>query len=86
MRSWRACPHLIQQTKTSYMEAEFAEMEKCVAIFYTESFFHFFGRAPVVPRHLSHSPQTSFVPETHGEMYTERPGLVFDLVQFHESW
>ncbi|KAK0435645.1 hypothetical protein EV421DRAFT_1908518 [Armillaria borealis] len=39
MRSWRACPHLIQQMKTSYTEAEFAEMEKCVAIFYTESFF-----------------------------------------------
>ncbi|KAK0212055.1 hypothetical protein IW262DRAFT_1467523 [Armillaria fumosa] len=83
MQSWRACPHLIQQKKTSYTETEFAEMEKCAATFYTESFFRFFGCAPVVPRHLSHSPQTSFVPETHEEMYTQRPSLVFDLAQFH---
>ncbi|KAK0493803.1 hypothetical protein EDD18DRAFT_1356282 [Armillaria luteobubalina] len=82
MWSWRACPDLIQQKKTGYTEAEFTEMEKCATVFYTESFFCFFGRAPVIPRHLSHSPQTMFVPETHEDVYTERPGLVFDLAQF----
>ncbi|KAK0209612.1 hypothetical protein IW262DRAFT_1281460 [Armillaria fumosa] len=84
MRSWRACLHLIQQKKTSYTEAEFMEMEKCATIFYTESFSHFFGHAPVILHHLPHSPQTLFVPETHEDMYMERPGLVFDLAQFHQ--
>ncbi|KAK0440024.1 uncharacterized protein EV420DRAFT_1733361 [Desarmillaria tabescens] len=85
MRSWKACPHLIQQKRTNYTEAQFDEIEKCVALFYVESFFRFFGRAPVIPRHLPHSPQTSFVPETCEEMYTERSGLVFDIAQFHEQ-
>ncbi|KAK0499396.1 hypothetical protein EDD18DRAFT_1069555 [Armillaria luteobubalina] len=82
MRSWRACPDLIQQKKTGYTEAEFTEMEKCAAVFYMESFFHFFGHAPVIPHHLSHSPQMMFVPKTHEDMYTERSGLVFNLAQF----
>ncbi|KAK0430237.1 uncharacterized protein EV420DRAFT_1287431 [Desarmillaria tabescens] len=85
MRSWKACPHLIQQKRTNYTEAQFDEIEKCVALFYVESFFRFFGHAPVIPRHLPHSPQTSFVPETCEEMYTERSGLVFDIAQFHEQ-
>ncbi|KAK0209573.1 hypothetical protein IW262DRAFT_1468838 [Armillaria fumosa] len=82
MRSWRACPNLIQRKKTSYTEAEFDEVERCIILFYVESFFRFFGRAPVIPCHLSHFPQTSFLPETHKEVYMERPGLVFDLAQF----
>ncbi|KAK0485580.1 hypothetical protein EDD18DRAFT_1058452, partial [Armillaria luteobubalina] len=43
MRSWRACPDLIQRNKTSYTETEFDDMERCIIIFYVESFFHFFG-------------------------------------------
>ncbi|PBK81832.1 hypothetical protein ARMGADRAFT_1090894 [Armillaria gallica] len=84
MWSWRACPDLIQQRKTGYTEAEFDKMERCIALFYADSFFCFFGRAPIIPRHLSHFLQTSFVPETHKELYTERSGLVFDLAQFYE--
>ncbi|KAK0498843.1 hypothetical protein EDD18DRAFT_1103310 [Armillaria luteobubalina] len=44
MRSWRACPNLIQQKKTSYMKEEFDEMERCTILFYVDSFFCFFGR------------------------------------------
>ncbi|KAK0492482.1 hypothetical protein EDD18DRAFT_1357739 [Armillaria luteobubalina] len=82
MQSWRACPNLIQQKKTSYTKEEFDEMEICTILFYVDSFFHFFGRAPVILHHLSHFSQTSFSPETHKEVYTERSGLVFDLAQF----
>ncbi|KAK0184968.1 hypothetical protein F5146DRAFT_1006027 [Armillaria mellea] len=84
MRSWRACPNLIQQRKTSYTEAEFDEMEQCITLFYMDSFFHFFGHAPVILHQLSHFPQTLFVPETHKELYMERSGLVFDIAQFSE--
>ncbi|KAK0477243.1 hypothetical protein IW261DRAFT_1420968 [Armillaria novae-zelandiae] len=77
-----SCPDLVQQKKTSYTEVEFNKMERCTIHFYVDSFFCFFGHVPVIPRQLSHFPQTSFIPETHKEVYMERLGLVFDLAQF----
>ncbi|SJK98907.1 uncharacterized protein ARMOST_02183 [Armillaria ostoyae] len=82
MRSWRDCPQLLMDKRNGYTEEEFLMLEREMAKFYVESFFCFFGHAPVIPRHLMHHPQTSFTPEVHEQMHTDRPGIVFDLAQY----
>ncbi len=42
--------------KNGYVEEEFLSLEREMAKFYVESFFCFFGRAPVIPRHLADHP------------------------------
>ncbi len=47
-----------------YWEEEFLTLEQQVIQHYVDTFFLYFGRAPIVPRHLPHVPDISLVPET----------------------
>jgi hypothetical protein len=37
---------------TDYLESDVLQLEEAIARFYTDSFFHFFGHAPIIPAHL----------------------------------
>ncbi|KAF8064950.1 hypothetical protein FPV67DRAFT_1419227 [Lyophyllum atratum] len=56
MKSWVGCPpslkDLPEKPSTGYREFEIAEVERVVTRFYTQSFFNYFARAPVVPHRL----------------------------------
>ena len=54
MRDWdgmKPTPLLLPDLTsiTDYLEADVLKLEEAVATFYTDSFFRFFGRAPVIP-------------------------------------
>jgi hypothetical protein len=57
MRDWdgmKPTPLLLQDfpSITDYVETDASQLEEAVARFYTDSFFRFFGRAPIIPAHL----------------------------------
>jgi hypothetical protein len=57
MRDWdgmKPTPILLPDltSVTDYLEADVLQLEEAVASFYTDSFFHFFGRAPIIPARL----------------------------------
>jgi hypothetical protein len=56
MRDWEGMKPtpllLLDRTLTDYLEADVLQLEGAVAGFYTDSFFQFFGRAPIIPAHL----------------------------------
>ncbi|KAF8054923.1 hypothetical protein FPV67DRAFT_1437660 [Lyophyllum atratum] len=56
MKSWVGCPpslkDLPEKPSTGYREFEIAEVERVVTRFYTQSFFNYFARAPIVPHRL----------------------------------
>jgi hypothetical protein len=57
MREWeglKPTPLLLPDhtSFTSYLEADALQLEDAIAKFYTDSFFQFFGRAPVIPARL----------------------------------
>jgi hypothetical protein len=57
MKDWdgmKATPLLLQDhtSLTDYSEVDVLQLEDVIARFYTDTFFYFFGHAPVIPTHL----------------------------------
>ncbi len=54
MSRWRNCPQSIRDEKNRYMEDMLTSLQWDMALFYCESFYLTFGRAPTLPRELEH--------------------------------
>ncbi|KAJ6529953.1 hypothetical protein DFH09DRAFT_1327057 [Mycena vulgaris] len=58
MRDWRGlevAPIISRAaTKTDWTDEKMRELEGAVTIHYTQSFYDYFGRAPVIPMRLEH--------------------------------
>ncbi|KAK0222775.1 hypothetical protein EDD85DRAFT_982962 [Armillaria nabsnona] len=81
MRAWNG-PHpaLLDKVQTmGWRENEFLELEKTVAAHYADSFYLYFGRAPVPPRQLLHCSSEDYVPEVWACMSTSRSGVYMDI-------
>ncbi|KAK0196157.1 hypothetical protein F5146DRAFT_997620 [Armillaria mellea] len=66
MQSWQGCPVPLSASSDQtggYSEFDVERVEKEMAYFYVETFFVTFGREPVLPQRLTHTPNGPFVPE-----------------------
>ncbi|KAK0501982.1 hypothetical protein EDD18DRAFT_1100477 [Armillaria luteobubalina] len=76
------CPALLDKVQTmGWTENDFLELEKTVATHYTDSFYLYFGHAPVLPHQLSHCSSEDYVPEVRAHMSTSwsvSPIMLFD--------
>ncbi|KAK0217975.1 hypothetical protein IW262DRAFT_1463288 [Armillaria fumosa] len=64
MRTWQGHPAFLENVKPAgWTEEDFLDLEKQIASFYADTFFLYFGRAPVLPRQLSHKTSDEYVPE-----------------------
>ncbi|KAK0224258.1 hypothetical protein IW262DRAFT_1295893 [Armillaria fumosa] len=66
MQQWNNCPSSLSPSsdqKGGYSESEVEVIEQEMAYFYAESFFMNFGREPIFPRNLTHTPDVTYVPE-----------------------
>ncbi|KAK0482013.1 hypothetical protein EDD18DRAFT_1362808 [Armillaria luteobubalina] len=81
MRAWNG-PHpaLLDKVQTmGWTENDFLELEKTVAAHYADSFYLYFGHAPVLPHQLSHCSSEDYVPEVWAHMSTSRSGVYMDI-------
>ncbi|KAK0215523.1 hypothetical protein IW262DRAFT_1229495, partial [Armillaria fumosa] len=52
MSRWRNCPQSIQDGRNRYTEDMLTSLQQDMALFYCESFYLAFGRAPTLPCEL----------------------------------
>ncbi|KAK0477779.1 hypothetical protein IW261DRAFT_1420629 [Armillaria novae-zelandiae] len=81
MQTWEDMPpSLLSEVRTAgWTEKEFLLVEKTVANYYCDTFWQYFGRAPVLPRQLLHQTSEDYVPETRPQMTTSRSGVYVDV-------
>ncbi len=81
MQAWNGpCPALLDKVQTmGWRENEFLELEKTVAAHYADSFYLYFGCAPVLPHQLLHRSSEDYVPEVWARMSTSRSGVYMDI-------
>ncbi|KAK0478040.1 hypothetical protein EDD18DRAFT_1114371 [Armillaria luteobubalina] len=73
-------PALLDKVQTmGWMENDFLELEKTVAAHYADSFYLYFGHAPVLPRQLLHCSSEDYVPEVWARMSTSQSGVYMDI-------
>ncbi len=85
MQGWRGCPASLSASSDQtggYSEIDVERVEKEMAYFYVETFFVTFGREPVLPRRLTHTPNGYFVSEQRQRAQVARPGVYLDI----SSW
>ncbi|KAK0490117.1 hypothetical protein EDD18DRAFT_1358754 [Armillaria luteobubalina] len=81
MRAWNG-PHpaLLDKVQTmGWTENDFLELKKTVAAYYTDSFYLYFGHAPVLPCQLLHRSSEDYVPEVQARMSTSWSGVYMDI-------
>lgn len=59
MQSWEGCPSSIKYAAEVMVEARVEALEGEVTKFYCQTFFDYFGRAPILPHRLPLTPSTS---------------------------
>ena len=84
MRTWEDMPPLLlSEVRTAgWTEKEFLLVEKTVASFYCDTFWRYFGRAPVLPQQLMHQTSEDYVSEARPQMTTSRSGVYVDVEEF----
>ncbi|PBK79638.1 hypothetical protein ARMGADRAFT_1040643 [Armillaria gallica] len=88
MQQWNNCPSLLSPSsdqKGGYSESEVEVIEQEMAYFYAESFFMNFGREPIFPRNLTHTPDVTYVPEQQEQAQAAHPGFYLDISQWEDS-
>lgn len=75
----------VLRSKGGYSESEVEVIEQEMAYFYAESFFMNFGREPIFPRNLTHTPDVTYVPERRERAQAARPGFYLDISQWEDS-
>lgn len=79
MKTWQGHPSSLETVKPAgWTEEEFLDLEKQIASFYADTFFLYFGHAPVLPRQLSHKTSDEYVPERRHRVATMRSGIYLD--------
>lgn len=81
MASWAKSPVSFQTEKLRWKRGEMEVLERDIATFYTQSFFNFFHRAPIVPRRLSRlvaRPPVKVFP-SEPRMIDPKPNIYYDL-------
>ncbi|TFK59435.1 hypothetical protein BDN72DRAFT_780752, partial [Pluteus cervinus] len=80
MQKWdgRPLPPLIASTHAVAWD-NIDSLEREIAVFYTQSFFNYFHRAPIIPRWLPHLPQTVLPSPFRHKMMNARPNIYYDL-------
>ncbi|KAK0471908.1 hypothetical protein IW261DRAFT_1424716 [Armillaria novae-zelandiae] len=81
MQTWEDMPpSLLSKVRTAgWTEKEFLLVEKTVANYYCNTFWQYFGCAPVLPRQLMHQTSEDCVPETWPQMTTSCSGVYVDV-------
>ncbi|KAK0474598.1 hypothetical protein IW261DRAFT_1568602 [Armillaria novae-zelandiae] len=88
MQQWNDCPLSLSPSsdqKGGYSESEVEVIEQEMAYFYAESFFMKFGREPIFPRNLTHTPDVTYVPERRERAQATHPGCYLDISQWEGS-
>ncbi len=78
MKTWQGHPASLETVKPAGWTEEFLDLEKQITSFYADTFFLYFGRAPVLPRQLSHKTLDEYVPEHRHQVATTRSGIYLD--------
>ncbi|KAK0484203.1 hypothetical protein EDD18DRAFT_1361763 [Armillaria luteobubalina] len=81
MRTWEDMPpSLLSEVRTAgWTEKEFLSVEETVANYYCDTFWQYFGHAPVLPWQLMHRTSEDYVPEARLQMTTSRSGVYVDV-------
>ncbi|KAK0475390.1 hypothetical protein IW261DRAFT_1422225 [Armillaria novae-zelandiae] len=81
MQTWEDMPpSLLSEVRMAgWTEKGFLLVEKTVANYYCDTFWQYFGRAPVLPWQLLHQTSEDYVPETRPQMTTSRSGVYVDV-------
>ncbi|KAK0476004.1 hypothetical protein EDD18DRAFT_1115668 [Armillaria luteobubalina] len=81
MWTWEdAPPLLLSEVRTAgWTEKDFLLVEKTVADYYCDTFWQYFGRAPVLPWQLRHQTSEDYVPEARPQMTTSHSGVYVDV-------
>ncbi|KAK0462142.1 hypothetical protein IW261DRAFT_1576488 [Armillaria novae-zelandiae] len=81
MQTWEDMPpSLLSEVRMAgWTEKEFLLVEKTVANYYCDTFWQYFGHAPVLPWQLLHQTSEDYVPETRPQMTTSRSGVYVDV-------
>ncbi len=81
MQDWPGCPQNLSAAsdQARYKPDDVERVETDIAAFYCDSFFMNFGRPPVLPRRLSHTPQVPYQPEVVSSVNTSGSGYVLDV-------
>ncbi len=81
MQSWMGeVPAFVSTTKsTGYSEEDFLLLERQIVGHYADTFFQYFGRSPVLPRCLAHTPCDDYEPELRKRIESRRAGVYLDV-------
>ncbi|KAK0472376.1 hypothetical protein IW261DRAFT_1424425 [Armillaria novae-zelandiae] len=81
MQTWEDMPpSLLSEVRTAgWTEKEFLLVEKTVASYYCDTFWQYFGHAPVLPRQLMHRTSEDYVLEARPQMTTSHSGVYVDV-------
>ncbi|KAK0471580.1 hypothetical protein IW261DRAFT_1571872 [Armillaria novae-zelandiae] len=81
MQTWEDMPpSLLSEVRTAgWTEKEFLLVEKTVASYYCDTFWQYFGHAPILPRQLMHRTSEDYVPEAWPQMTTSHSGVYVDV-------
>ncbi|KAK0488466.1 hypothetical protein IW261DRAFT_1556931 [Armillaria novae-zelandiae] len=81
MQTWEDMPpSLLSEVRTAgWTKKEFLLVKKTVASYYCNTFWQYFGCAPVLPRQLMHRTSEDYVPEARPQMSTSRSGVYVDV-------
>ncbi|KAK0494772.1 hypothetical protein EDD18DRAFT_1354762 [Armillaria luteobubalina] len=81
MQTWEDMPpSLLSEVKTAgWTKKEFLLVEKMVANYYCDTFWQYFGHAPVLPWQLMHHTSEDYAPEAWPQMTTSCSGVYIDV-------
>ncbi len=88
MQQWNNCPSLLSPSsnqKGGYSESEVKVIKQGMAYFYAELIFMNFGREPIFPCNLTHTPDVTYVPEWQEQAQAARPSFYLDISQWEDS-
>ncbi len=81
MKTWSGNhPAFLDLVKSSgWTKDKFLSMENSIEAHYCDTFFLYFGHAPVLPHQLAHLTSESYVLEPRDRVATSRSGVYLDI-------
>jgi len=82
MRAWPGSKlDILGVDQIKWRTRDIEDLELAVATFYTQTFYNYFRRAPVIPRRLSHNVPGFIVPPSTLQIVNPRPNMYYDLTR-----